>query len=71
MDITGDVKGDSIMTNFVIEKDQKPSEDALKRTAALRDEDIVYDDDCPQITMTMRKELAQAVRQRNRLKRED
>lgn len=56
------------MTTFMIKMEQKPSEDTLKRLSELRDEDIVYDDDCPALTAEMEKALAYAVAQRNRLR---
>lgn len=57
------------MTTLVIKPNQKPSEDTLKRLSELKDEDIVYDDDCPEMTPKMQKALACAVAQRNRAKK--
>ena len=57
------------MTTFTIKTNQKPSEETLKRMAALKDEDIVYDDDCPELTPKMQKALACAAAQRNRLRK--
>ncbi len=57
------------MTAFTIKENQKPSKEAIKRLSALKDEDIVYDDDCPEMTPKMEKALACAVAQRNRFKR--
>ena len=57
------------MTVFTIKENQKPSEEAIKRLSALEDEDIVYDDDCPEMTPKMQKAFACAVAQRNRFKR--
>jgi hypothetical protein len=48
---------------------QTPPQDTLKRMSELKDEDIVYDDDCPMLTPKMEKALACAVAQRNRLQR--
>lgn len=56
------------MTVFTIKENQKPSEEAIERLSALKDEDIVYDDDCPEMTPKMQKALACAVAQRNRFK---
>ena len=57
------------MTVLTIKENQKPTEETLKRMSALKDEDIVYDDDCPEMTPKMQKALACAVAQRNRAKR--
>lgn len=57
-------------TNFYREEDQKPTKETLERLAALKDEDIEYDDDCPELTPQMQKALAQAVAQRNQLRKE-
>lgn len=46
---------------------QKPSEETLNRLRELRDEDIVYDEDCPEMTPKMQKAYDCAVSQRNRL----
>ena len=54
------------MTTVTIESNQKPSEETLKRLSELRDEDIVYDDDCPELTPKMQKALACAVVERKR-----
>lgn len=45
------------MKVFVIKENQKPSEETIKRLATLKDEDIVYDDDCPEMTPKMQKAL--------------
>lgn len=37
------------MTEFVLHDNQKPSEETLKRVSELKDEDIVFDEDCPKI----------------------
>ena len=55
------------MTTLTIKPNQKPSKETLKRLSELKDEDIVYDDDCPEMTPKMQKALACAVAQRNRL----
>ncbi len=54
------------MATVTISPNQKPSEETLKRLSELRDEDIVYDDDCPELTPEMRKSLACAVVKRKR-----
>ncbi len=56
------------MITFTIKPNQKPTDEALKRLSELRDEDIVYDDDCPEMTPKMQKALACAAAQRNRLR---
>ena len=55
------------MTTLTIKPNQKPSKETLRRLSELKDEDIVYDDDCPEMTPKMQKALACAVAQRNRL----
>ncbi len=55
------------MTTITIESDQKPTEEALRRLSELKDEDIVYDDDCPETTSKMEKAIACAVAQRSRV----
>jgi len=57
------------MTTLIIKPNQKPTEETIKRLSELRDEDIVYDDDCPEMTPKMQKALACAAAQRNRLKK--
>ena len=57
------------MTTLTLNLNQKPDEETLKRLSALKDEDIVYDDDCPEMTPKMEKALACAAAQRNRLKK--
>lgn len=57
------------MTTLTISVDQKPSKETLKRISELRDEDIVYDEDCPELTPKMQKALACAAAQRNRLRK--
>ncbi|OON85724.1 hypothetical protein BXO88_10720 [Oribacterium sp. C9] len=54
------------MTVFSLNENQKPSEETLKRLSELKDEDIVYDDDSPEMTPKMLKALECAVTQRNR-----
>ncbi len=55
------------MTTLTVKSEQKPTPETLKRLSELKDEDIVYDDDCPEMTPKMEKALACAVAQRNRL----
>ena len=55
------------MTTFTINTNQEPPKDVLERLSTLKDEDIVYDDECPEMTPKMEKALACAVAQRNRL----
>lgn len=63
-------KGAIIMTTVLtIKTDQMPSEETLERLSKLNDDDIIYDDDCPELTPKMQKALACATAQRNRLKR--
>ena len=57
------------MTTLTIKAHQKPTKETLKRLSELKDEDIVYDDDCPEMTPKMQKALACAAAQRNRLKK--
>ena len=55
---------------FKISTNQKPTEEALKRLSELRDEDIVFDEDCPELTPKMQKALASAIEERDvRLRR--
>ncbi len=54
------------MTTLTIKSDQKPTEEALRRLSELKDEDIVYDDDCPETTSKMEKAIACAAAQRSR-----
>lgn len=58
-----------IMVTFTIKSNQKPSEETLKRMLELRDEDIIYDDDCPEMTTKMQKAFECAVAQRNRFRK--
>ena len=60
-------KGGAGMTTFTLRSGDVPSQETLKRISELKDEDIVYDDDCPALTPKMEKALACAVAQRNRL----
>ena len=55
------------MITLTIKPGQKPTQETLQRLSELRDEDIVYDDDCPEMTPKMQKALACATAQRNRL----
>ena len=57
------------MKVFTINANQKPSEETIKRLSELKDEDIVYDIDCPEMTPKMQKAFACAVAQRNRYKK--
>lgn len=57
------------MVTFTIKSNQKPSEETLKRLLELRDEDIIYDDDCPEMTPKMQKAFECAVAQRNRFRK--
>jgi len=57
------------MKVFTINANQKPSEETIKRLSELKDEDIVYDTDCPEMTPKMQKAFACAVAQRNRYKK--
>ncbi len=41
------------MVKYTLKAGQKPSEETLKRLAELRDEDIVYDEDCPPLSPDM------------------
>lgn len=52
------------MQTLTIKPNQKPTKETIKRLSELRDEDIVYDDDCPEITPEMEAELACAAAQR-------
>ena len=55
---------------FKISTNQKPTEEALKRLSELRDEDIVFDEDCLELTPKMQKALASAIEERDvRLRR--
>lgn len=62
-------KGVNIMATFIMNSNQKPTEETLKRLSELRDEDIIYDEDCPELTPRTQKTLAYAVEQRNRVKK--
>ena len=57
------------MVKFVINEGQQPSNETLEKLRALKDEDIVYDDDCPEMTPKMQKAFECAVAQRNRFKK--
>ncbi len=57
------------MATFIMNSNQKPTEETLRRLSELRDEDIIYDEDCPELTPKMQKALAYAVKQRNLVKK--
>ena len=57
------------MATFIMNSNQKPTEETLRRLSELRDEDIIYDEDCPELTPRTQKTLAYAVEQRNRVKK--
>lgn len=57
------------MTTLTLKPNQKPSKETLKRLSELKDEDIVYDEDCPKLTPKMQKALACSAAQRNRLRK--
>ena len=57
------------MTTLMIKANQNPSKDTLERLSKLKDEDIVYDEDCPEMTPKMEKALACAAAQRNRIRK--
>ena len=45
------------MTTFILKTGQKPSEETIKRLSELKDEDIVYDEDCPEMTLEKLKHV--------------
>ena len=47
-----------MMVTYTIDSKELPSEDVLRRVPALRDEDIVYNEDCPALSPKMEKALA-------------
>ncbi|MGN0154014.1 MAG: hypothetical protein ACI4A3_06155 [Lachnospiraceae bacterium] len=58
-----------MITQFSIKNGQKPTQEQLDAIKAIRDEDIVFDSDCPEMTPAMRKSFRCAVAQRNRAKK--
>ncbi len=54
------------MTALTIKSDQKPAKEALKRLSEQKDEDIVYDDDCPEMTPKMQKVLELTKKQKSK-----
>ena len=58
------------MVTFTINPGQKLSAESIKKLNEFRDEDIVYDDDCPEMTPKMRKAFECAVAQRDRIKKQ-
>lgn len=52
-----------------IEKGQKPTQEEIDAIKAIKDEDIIFTDDCPQMTPAMEKAFRCAVAQRNRAKK--
>ena len=55
------------MKTYILKDGQKPSEETLKRLSELKDEDIVYDDDCPELTPKMEQAFSSAVAQRKEM----
>lgn len=58
-----------MMKQVFIEIGQKPTQEQLDEIKAIKDEDIVFDDDCPEMSPAMRKAFRCAVAQRNRVKK--
>lgn len=61
----------TMITQITIEKGQKPTKEQLDAIKEIRDEDIVFDRDCPEMTPAMRKSYRCAIAQRNRTKIKD
>ena len=59
------------MTTFTIKPNQQPTEETIKRLSALRDEDIVYDDDSPEMTPKMQKALFESLLIHNTVRSRD
>jgi|GEM_PF-714273 len=55
-----------MITHFTIKDGQNPTQEQLDSIKAIRDEDIVFDSDCPEMTPRMRKAYRCAIAQRNR-----
>ncbi len=53
---------------YTIENGQKPTEEQLAEAEAAKDQPIVFDDDCPELSDAMMKAFRCAVIQRNRKK---
>lgn len=56
------------MKNFLLKSDQKPTKEIIERLSELKEEDIVYDDDCPQMTLNMQEALVSSIAQKKRFK---
>ncbi len=63
-------KGACIMTKtFIIDSGQKPTEEQLKEIEDAKNNPIVFDEDCEELSPAMMKAFKSAVVQRNRKKK--
>lgn len=53
---------------FIIEKDQKPTEEQIQEIREAAKRPVVFDEDCPEMSPAMEKAFRCAVIQRNRRK---
>ena len=51
---------------FIIEKDQKPTEEQIQEIREAAKRPVVFDEDCPEMSPAMEKAFRCAVIQRNR-----
>lgn len=58
-----------MMKQISMEMGQKPTREQLDTIKAIKDKNIVFDDDCPEMSPAMRKAFRCAVAQRNRIKK--
>lgn len=56
------------MTTLIIKSNQEPPKETIDRLLELKDEDIVYDNDCPKLTPKMEDALKKVILQ-NRIKK--
>jgi len=57
-----------MIKKFTIEKGEKPTDEQLAEVKAAKEQPIVFDEDCPELSEAMRKAFKSAAVQRNRKK---
>lgn len=63
-------KGSFIMTRtYIIENEQRPTEEQLREVEEAKKHPIVFDEDCQELSSAMMKAFKSAVAQRNRKKK--